>query len=177
MDRCWGGFLPCLLYYSISSGSLVDLTKLHDWHFINIYWKNILCIFVSLLAPFPPSFWLFPVKKNKNVATNFYSLNSFHPTTKCNSCILSYPKKSFSVSILLNLLAHYFFFFTVKLQESSMLYLSSLLLHLLILQLLVNWIFSYHSAILSNVPGIFLLFPNLVAFFLSPIFPRFLCFI
>ena len=93
MDGCWGGFLPCLLYYSISSGTLVDLTKLHDWHFINIYLKNILCIFVSLLAPFPPSLWLFPVQKKKNVATNFCSLNSFHPTTKCKSCSLSYPKK------------------------------------------------------------------------------------
>lgn len=95
MDGCWGGFLPCLLYYSISSGTLVDLTKLHDWHFINIYLKNILCIFVSLLAPFPPSLWLFPVQKKKMLLLIFVHLILSTPLQNVSHVVFLTLKKSF----------------------------------------------------------------------------------
>lgn len=64
--------------------------RVHVGHSVNIYWMNILCIFVSLLAPLPPPLWFFPALKK--FAINFCPLNPFHPAITCNSCSLSYPK-------------------------------------------------------------------------------------
>ena len=133
------------------------------------------------LCLFTRSFYSFSLalscKKKKNGATNFCSLNSFHPATKYNSCSLSYPKK-----IILFLFSSTYWPIIsssslVRLQESSVLYLSSLLLHSLILQLLVNWIFSYQLRYSLKCPRYISFVPRFSGLYLSSIFPWFLCFI